>query len=52
MKKTPKQQSQNRKLVLRRESVAQLTVPQLAHVAGGAADSGWPPSCITEEPHP
>jgi hypothetical protein len=52
MKKTSKQPSRTRKLVVSRESVALLTAPQLTQVAGGAADSGWPPSCITEQPHP
>ncbi|HET7499767.1 MAG TPA: hypothetical protein VFK02_02160 [Kofleriaceae bacterium] len=47
MKKSSKDQSRKRKLTVKRESIAQLTVPELTQVAGGSF-SGWPPSCVSE----
>ncbi|HEU4733118.1 MAG TPA: hypothetical protein VFT22_34735 [Kofleriaceae bacterium] len=46
MKKPSKESLRARKLTLHRESIAQLTLPQLTQ-AGGGSFSGWPPSCIS-----
>lgn len=44
MKKASKQ-NERRTLTLRRETVAQLDVRELAHVAGAGASTGYPPFC-------
>jgi hypothetical protein len=46
MKKSTNKTSQHRKLVLRRESIAVLTPPQLSKVAGGDPECTYFSTCI------
>jgi len=46
MKKLPHKTFQHRKLVVRRETIALLTPPQLTRIAGGASDPDDPMASV------